>query len=65
MKVFIDLGSNVGQTVKEVMKKKYNFDKIYCFEPSSKCFPSLEKLAASDKRITLCKFGLGLKNSKM
>ena len=64
MKVFVDIGSNHGQTLKVISDKKYNFDKIYGFEPSKKCFASLDKIAASDKRIKICKFGLGLENCK-
>ena len=65
MKVFVDIGGNNGQTLKEVVKKKYNFDKIFCFEPSKKCFENLDKIAANDKRIKICKFGLGLKNTEV
>jgi len=64
MKVFVDIGSNQGQTLKVIKDKKYNFDKIYGFEPSKKCFANLDKIAAVDKRIKICKFGLGLKNCK-
>ena len=65
MKVFIDIGGHYGETLKEVMKSKYNFDKIYCFEPSSKCFNKLDKIAKSDNRVHICKFGLGAKNSEI
>ncbi len=64
MKVFIDIGGHHGETIKEVMKRKYDFDKIYCFEPSTKCFNKLDKIAKSDKRVTICKFGLGKSNSE-
>tara|TARA_Y100001978_G_scaffold9954_1_gene8223 strand:- start:228 stop:1043 length:816 start_codon:yes stop_codon:yes gene_type:complete len=65
MKVFVDVGSNYGQTLKVISNKKYNFDKIFGFEPSKKCFANLDKIAAADKRIKICKFGLGLKNCKV
>ena len=39
--------------------------KIYGFEPSRKCFANLAKIAAADKRIQICKFGLGLENHKI
>ena len=65
MKVFIDIGGNNGQTLQEVVKKKYNFDKIFCIEPSRKCFEKLDNIAANDNRIQICKFGLGLKNSEV
>ena len=51
MKVFVDIGSNHGQTLKVISNKKYNFDKIFGFEPSKKCFANLDKIAASDKEL--------------
>ena len=33
MKVFLDVGSNRGQTVRVALEPKYEFDRIYCFEP--------------------------------
>ena len=65
MKVFVDIGSHNGQTLKVIRDKKYNFGKIYGFEPSRKCFANLDKIAAADKRIQICKFGLGLENHKI
>ena len=65
MKVFVDIGSNHGQTLKVISNKKYNFDKIFGIEPSKKCFANLDKIEAADKRIKICKFGLGLKNCKI
>lgn len=32
--IFLDVGSHIGQTLEEVIKDKYNFDEIHCFEPS-------------------------------
>ena len=62
MKIFIDIGSHIGQTLHEVTKEQYGFDKIYCFEPSLHCIDSLEKIAANDKRINICNFGLSNAN---
>ena len=58
VKIFIDIGSHIGQTLHEVTKAKYAFDKIYCFEPSMHCIESLEKIAETDSRIIICNFGL-------
>jgi FkbM family methyltransferase len=33
MKIFIDVGGHIGQTLNEVLSGKYCFDKVYCFEP--------------------------------
>tara|TARA_B100000579_G_scaffold414633_1_gene408436 strand:- start:940 stop:1755 length:816 start_codon:yes stop_codon:yes gene_type:complete len=62
MKIFLDIGSHIGQTLYEVTKEKYAFDKIYCFEPSLLCLESLEKIASTDSRINICKFGLSNRN---
>ena len=44
MKISLDVGSHKGETLKEVIKSKYNFEKIYCFEPSKKCIKDLKKI---------------------
>lgn len=62
MKVFLDVGSHYGETLNEVLKKEYNFDKVFCFEPSSKALPFLEKEAEKDDRVTICPFGLSNKD---
>src|ERR1044072_1228188 len=66
MKVFVDVGSNVGQTVGLLIEPrhgfdtvflKYGFDRICCFEP----VPELQEIIASeynDPRIVINKVGL-------
>ena len=44
VKVFLDVGSNRGQTVSVVLEPKYGFDRIYCFEP----VPELQQVIAKD-----------------
>ena len=56
MKVFLDVGAHEGSTLLAVRDPKYAFDRIYCFEPASSCWPALERLA--DARVTICRFGL-------
>ena len=58
MKIFLDIGSHMGQTLREVTKEKYAFDKIVGFEPSSFCLNELKKIAVDDDRIEICEFGL-------
>ncbi len=58
MRVFLDIGSHTGESVPEVAKPKYGFDRIVCFEPASSCLPDLEKLKAADPRIEICPYGL-------
>jgi FkbM family methyltransferase len=58
-KIFLDIGAHTGETLAEVIRPVYGFDQIVCFEPSPQCFATLERFAASDPRIVLCRFGLG------
>ena len=60
MKIFLDVGSHTGETLKEVIKSKYHFEKIFCFEPSKKCIKSLKKF--NDKRVKILNYGLSNKN---
>jgi FkbM family methyltransferase len=56
MKVFLDVGAHEGGTLEAVRDPKYGFDRIYCFEPASACWPALE--AEQDERVVVCRFGL-------
>lgn len=56
MKIFLDVGGHLGQTLREVIDARYGFDKIYCFEPAPSCWSAIE--AIGDPRIELCRFGL-------
>jgi FkbM family methyltransferase len=56
VKVFLDVGAHLGESLHAVRDPKYAFHRIYCFEPASSCWPALE--AISDPRVTVCRFGL-------
>jgi FkbM family methyltransferase len=56
VKVFLDVGAHDGGTLHAVRDPKFGFDRIYCFEPASSCWPALESVA--DDRVTVCLFGL-------
>jgi FkbM family methyltransferase len=56
VKVFLDVGAHDGESLHAVRDPKYAFDRIYCFEPASSCWPALE--AVADDRVTVCRFGL-------
>lgn len=43
MKIFLDVGSHRGQTLKEVIKPCYRFDIIHCFDPMPREFQYLIK----------------------
>jgi FkbM family methyltransferase len=56
VKIFLDVGAHDGASLHAVRDPKYGFDRIYCFEPASLCWPALE--AVRDDRVTICRFGL-------
>jgi FkbM family methyltransferase len=56
VKVFLDVGAHLGESLRAVRDPKYGFDRIYCFEPASSCWPALESVR--DRRVTVCRFGL-------
>jgi FkbM family methyltransferase len=56
VKVFLDVGAHEGSSLHAVRDPKYGFDRIYCFEPASSCWPALE--AVADARVEVCRFGL-------
>jgi FkbM family methyltransferase len=58
MRIFLDVGAHVGETLAEVIKPEYGFDRIVAFEPSLACLPALEVYAKADPRIEICREGL-------
>ena len=57
MKIFIDVGSHYGETLNEIKKLEYGFDRIFCIEPSKKCIQILKKY--NDKRIKIINAAFG------
>ena len=66
MKIFLDVGSNNGQTLSYIMEPthrfdrlfcKYDFKRIYCFEPVPELYTALASKFA-DPRITILNAGL-------
>jgi len=62
MKVFLDVGAHVGETLKPALDRRYGFDRIVCFEPVASCWAGLERLA--DERVEICRFGLADETSQ-
>jgi FkbM family methyltransferase len=56
MRVFLDIGAHLGETLSVVRARKWGFDRIVCFEPAAVCWPKIRELA--DERVELCTFGL-------
>ena len=61
-RVFLDVGANVGQTLRAVLPERYAFDEIHCFEPARPCWPKLITVTA-DPRVRLHPFGLWNRNT--
>jgi FkbM family methyltransferase len=56
VKVFVDVGAHVGETLVIAQEPRWGFDQIHCFEPAPSCWAPLE--AAADERTTIHRFGL-------
>ena len=58
MRVFLDIGAHTGETLDEVLKDKYAFDRVVCFEPSETCLSSLNEYVKKDPRVEIHQIGL-------
>jgi FkbM family methyltransferase len=56
MKVFLDVGAHIGETLDVVRHAEWAFDSIVCFEPAPECWSQIAAFA--DDRVELCRFGL-------
>lgn len=65
MRIFLDVGAHVGETLEEVIKPKYGFDRIVAFEPSAACFPALQAMAQADPRIEIVRAGLSNRTARV
>lgn len=63
MKFFLDVGGHEGQTLSGILDPKYEFDKIYVFEPVKDLHVKLNKIANQKSNITLLEYGLWNKNA--
>lgn len=57
-KIFLDVGGHLGQTLEEVTKPTYHFDKIYCFEPMPREFAQLRARFGHLSMLSLRNYGL-------
>lgn len=60
MKIFLDVGGNVGQSVAEILRPIYRFDVIHSFEPQRICYQEMKGRFSSDlgEKVVLHNFGL-------
>jgi len=63
VKVFLDIGAHIGETLSVVRHPRWAFDRIVCFEPAPVCWPQIEVL--TDERVEVCKFGLWSEDTTM
>jgi FkbM family methyltransferase len=64
MKIFLDVGAHIGETLEVAIEEKYSFDKIYCFEPvAENC--KIISAKFNDPRIEVCEYGLWDKDCTM
>jgi FkbM family methyltransferase len=63
VKVFLDVGAHVGETLEGVLDPRYGFERIWCFEPVASCCEALR--AFSDPRVVVCPFGLAGETGEM
>lgn len=62
-KVFLDVGGHTGETLSVVVDPRWEYDRIWSFEPASVCWPPLDTLA--DERVEVIRSGLWSKNTEM
>ncbi len=62
-RVFLDVGGHMGETLAEVIKPRWRFDRIWSFEPVAGCVVVLESLA--DARVTVVPAGWWSANTEM
>jgi len=58
MRVFLDVGAHIGQTLEEVIKEEWGFDLIYSFEPMPGEFAKLSEKFGKLRNVRLFNYGL-------
>jgi FkbM family methyltransferase len=56
-RIFLDIGSHVGQSIEEAIKPEHGFDIVYGFEPITECCYEITKNYANE-RLIVNNFGL-------
>lgn len=65
MRVFLDVGTNTGQTIDVVMNPQFKLDQIVGFEPSPICLKMITRKYAKNQRVHIIPFGLSSKQGEM
>lgn len=59
MRIFVDVGSHIGQTIEEVVKPRWSFDEIHAIEPMPAERYVLHQRFHADPRVKIWAFALG------
>ncbi|KKM84658.1 hypothetical protein LCGC14_1296950 [marine sediment metagenome] len=57
-RIFLDIGANTGQTIDFALRKEFQIDLIYGFEPSPICLSQLNKKYHKNPKVVILPFGL-------
>ena len=63
MKIFLDIGAHIGETLSVVLDPEWKFDRVICFEPAPVCWPALQSF--TDERLTVHHFGLWSRSTQL
>lgn len=62
MRVFVDIGSHIGQTIEEVLEPRWEFDEIHAIEPMPHEAAILKQRFLAEPRVKLHEFALSNRN---
>ena len=65
MKVFLDVGAHLGESIPPSLDPIYNFDKIVSFEPVQKCYAAIKEKYSKNPRVVVHQYGLSNKNDEI
>lgn len=54
MRIFVDIGSHMGQTLMEVLKPRWRFDQVWAIEPMPREFAAIEEHFTDPRMRFLC-----------
>jgi FkbM family methyltransferase len=63
--IFLDVGAHDGQTLEEVVKPVWGFDRIWSFEPMPAQYSNLVRSFGGEARVELCDYGLAAATGTM
>jgi FkbM family methyltransferase len=64
-RIFLDVGSNIGQTIELLLRPRFKVDHIVGFDPSPICHGILDQKFTNNPKVTIVKHGLWSKTCKL